>query len=230
MSRRALVLSLALAQTVTLSGGALAALSLPAAPSAVQAAAPEREPALHPVAPRVRVARPKPVATQKPAPKHVVKPAVHRTPTVTHTRTRAVRHRTSAALTPQQRMMRAVHQLVGYRTGDAQWQISSAYGHWGVANLNKGIAYISPTVPSNRMYDVVAHEWSHLLSIKAYDGDVSAALAAMNAYFGGSGLDGAERAADCMARVLGADWTHYTSCQKASWRDGARRLLARRPL
>jgi hypothetical protein len=52
----------------------------------------------------------------------------------------------------------------------------------------------------------------------------------MNSWFGGSGLTGPERAADCMARQLGAQWTHYTSCQDAHWQAGARMLLNGRPL
>ena len=75
------------------------------------------------------------------------------------------------------------------------------------------------------MYDVVIHEYSHLQSVVPYGGDVDVAMSAMNRYFGGSGLDGSERAADCMARLQGASWTHYTACDDAHWRDGARRLV-----
>jgi hypothetical protein len=137
---------------------------------------------------------------------------------------------TTSSLTPKQRMMRAVDRIPGYHTGDAVWAISSDWGHWGVADLYGGVAYISPTVPADRMYDVVAHEWSHLLMVKAYGGDVMSALSAANSYFGGSDLMGAERAADCMARLLGATWTHYTSCSDSHWRAGARRLLDRQRL
>jgi len=54
---------------------------------------------------------------------------------------------------------------------------------------------------------------------------VPQATAAMNSYFGGSGLVGAERAADCMALRLGAAWTHYSSSDDAHWLAGADRLL-----
>jgi hypothetical protein len=138
--------------------------------------------------------------------------------------------RTAPRLTPEQLMLQAVDRLPGFHTGDATFAITPGLDHWGLAELSSGAVYISPTVPTDRMYDVVAHEWSHVLSVKAYGGDVTAAMAAMNAYFGGSGLDGAERAADCMARLQGATWTHYTPCSNARWRDGARRLLARQPV
>jgi hypothetical protein len=80
------------------------------------------------------------------------------------------------------------------------------------------------------MYSVVAHEWGHVLSVKPYLPDAMAGVNAMNAWFGGSGLTGAERAADCIARLLGATWTNYTPCTDAHWRDGARKLLAHQAL
>jgi hypothetical protein len=194
----------------------------------VVAAAPVERGA-HPALVSRRVVAPRAVAKPTPKPRPT---AVRRTPArraaVRHTQ--PVQHAATTSLTPQQRMMRAVSRLPGYRSGDAVWVISSDWGHWGVADLGNGIGYISPTVPADRMYDVVAHEWSHILSVKAYGGDVTSAVSAMNSYFGGSDLIGAERAADCMARLLGATWTHYTSCQDSHWRDGARRLLARQRL
>jgi hypothetical protein len=61
--------------------------------------------------------------------------------------------------------------------------------------------------------------------VRPYANDVDAATASMNTYFGGSGLVGAERAADCMALLLGVTWTHYTTCSSSVWRAGAARLL-----
>lgn len=130
------------------------------------------------------------------------------------------------SLTPRQLMLQAIDRLPGYRAGDGRFILKPGLSNWGIADLTNGVVYISPKVPAKRMYDVVAHEWSHVLSMKAYDSGVHAALAALNDYFGGSDLTGAERAADCMALELGATWTHYTSCTKPSWRTGARRLLA----
>jgi hypothetical protein len=139
------------------------------------------------------------------------------TPTATKT--------TSTHLTPYQRMMRAVDQIPGYRDGDAVWVLREQ-SNWGLALMGGGTVYIDPDVPSNRLYDVVSHEWSHLLSVRDYGNDVQTALDAMNAYYGGSGLTGAERAADCMAKLLGASWTHYTSCTNSRWIAGAKRLIA----
>jgi hypothetical protein len=229
MSRRASVALLALVQTATLVAGATAALARPQAAPQVSAADPEHW-APHP-APVVHVVKAKAAVKPKPKPKPAAKPAPKRVVKHTTTRHRTVRHhRTTSSLTPQQRMMRAVARIPGYHTGDAVWAISSDWGHWGVADLYGGVAYISPTVPADRMYDVVAHEWSHLLMVKAYGGDVMAAIHAANSYFGGSDLTGSERAADCMARELGATWTHYTSCSDSHWRAGARRLLNRQRL
>lgn len=238
MSRRTAVLALVLSQTTVLTAGATVALAMPSpTPRPVVVHAEREAPPPHPSL-AVRVVAPRAVAKPKAQPMRRTKPVARPRPrsVVRHAplsrpRTQpVVRHTTTTRLTPQQRMMRAVDRLPGYRTGEARWVISSAWGHWGVADMANGIGYIAPTVPADRMYDVVAHEWSHILSVKAYDGDVTAALAAMNTYFGGSDLMGAERAADCMARLLGAGWTHYTSCQDSRWRDGARRLLARQRL
>ncbi|HUR14713.1 MAG TPA: hypothetical protein VM097_09520 [Mycobacteriales bacterium] len=235
MSRRALVLVLALLQTLTVAAGARAAVALRAPATTVAIAPIGRTPA-------------EPVLRARPVTAHVVRPAPvrrHTRPKVAprpRPRPRPVHHaaaprRTRVVVaspprrrtTPHQRMMAAVDRLPGYRTGDATWYITSAYGHWGMADMGRGIIYISPDVPADRMYDVVAHEWSHVLSVKPYDAAMEAVVA-MNTYFGGSGMTGAERGADCMARILGATWTHYTSCGDARWRDGARRLLARQRL
>jgi hypothetical protein len=118
-----------------------------------------------------------------------------------------------------------VARIPGYEQGAATWVVSDRYGSWGTADWYRGVIYISPRVPVERLYDVSVHEWSHLLSVRTYGGDVDAATAAMNGYFGGSGLVGAERAADCMALVMGAHWTHYTSCTDSGWRAGASRLM-----
>lgn len=156
------------------------------------------------------------------APRRTVKAAPHHT--VRRTAKRVVR-RHPRRLTPELEMRAAVLLLPGYRPGMGTFVLEDR-GSWGLTDLNAGIVYIAPRVPSRYMYSVVAHEWGHVLSVRAYDGDVSAALAAMNQWFGGSGLTGAERAADCMARVLGATWTNYTPCHDSRWRTGAKHLLA----
>jgi hypothetical protein len=137
-----------------------------------------------------------------------------------------VRRAHPAATTPQLRMQLAIARIPGYRPGVVRWVLTSRYGHWGTAELGGSNIYISPSVPSNRMYDVVAHEWSHILSMRDYGNDVNTALAELNRVYGGSGIAGAEKAADCMARLLGARWTHYTPCASSAWRTAARRLLS----
>jgi len=125
---------------------------------------------------------------------------------------------------------RAIARIPTYRPGAAMWLVSNRYGHWGTADWYHDTLYVAPGVPTSYLYDVAVHEWSHELSVLDYGGDVDAAVAAMNAAFGGSGLVGAERAADCMSRLQGASWTHYTSCANQGWRASAAKLVAGRRL
>jgi len=120
----------------------------------------------------------------------------------------------------------AIARIPTYRPGAAVWLVSTRYGHWGTADWYHATLYVSPVVPTDRVYDVAVHEWSHELSVLDYGGDVDAAVSAMNSVFSGSGLVGAERAADCMALLQGATWTHYTSCEDGAWRRAAAKLLA----
>ena len=124
----------------------------------------------------------------------------------------------------------AIERIPTYHSHAARWIVSGRYGHWGTTDWFHDTLYISPTVPPGYLYDVAVHEWSHELSVLDYDGNVPAAVAAMNRHFGGSGLVGAERAADCMAILQGAHWTHYTSCADRRWRSAATRLLRGRRL
>jgi len=109
---------------------------------------------------------------------------------------------------------------------EAHWYVSAAWGFWGTADWYHDAIYVAPTVPPDRLYDVAVHEWSHLLSVRDYAGDVSAAIVAMNRVFGGTDLVGPERAADCMAIEQGATWTDYTPCADSGWRAAAARLVA----
>ncbi len=126
----------------------------------------------------------------------------------------------------QQSLDAAIARIPTYRAGAARWIVSRAYDFWGTADWYHDVLYVSPDVPVAKLYDVAVHEWSHELSVLDYGGDVAAATAAMNAWFGGSDLTGPERAADCMAILQGARWTHYTTCGSAQWRLGAARLIA----
>ncbi|MBV9098139.1 MAG: hypothetical protein JO079_08775 [Frankiaceae bacterium] len=168
-----------------------------------------------PAAPRRTVApKTQPAHSAKPKPKP--RPATVR-------RTAAVATSPSSF---RQALDAAVARIPTYRPGSAQWVVSRAYAFWGTADWYHDVLYVSPDVPRSKLYDVAVHEWSHELSVLDYAGDVAAATAAMNAWFGGSGLTGPERAADCMAILQGARWTHYTTCTNPQWRLGAAKLVA----
>lgn len=223
MRHRRVVLVL-LSATVTLSSGAVTAAAVAAgvdaAPSrgrAVSALATAPSPAAHPVARRA-VVKKAPKAAPKPVRTHTPRP-VAAAPVVRHVVPKAA---TRVALTPSQRMQQAVARIPGYRPGLATWRMSSG-GPWGLTDLYTGVITISASVPADRMYDVVAHEWGHVLSMADYGFDVRTAVAALGATFGGNGL---EVAADCIARVLGATWTNYTACASSGWRTAAQVLLA----
>jgi hypothetical protein len=124
----------------------------------------------------------------------------------------------------------AIARIPSYRSGTAHWVVSTKYDFWGTADWYHDVLYVDPSVPVDKLYDVAVHEWSHELSVLDYGGDVATATRAMNAAFGGSGLTGAERAADCMAILQGARWTHYTTCTDARWRAAASRLVAGKQL
>jgi hypothetical protein len=128
-------------------------------------------------------------------------------------------------------LQRAIARIPGYSAHrPAHWVSTSRYGHYGATDLASNNIYISPSVPSSKLDSVVRHEWSHILSVRAYGGSYSAMMSATNRVFGGSGMTGAERAADCMAIQLGASWTHYTSCSNSQWRAAATKLLSGRRL
>lgn len=119
----------------------------------------------------------------------------------------------------------AIVRIPSYRPWVVQWVVMGLNG-WGLADLSRYIIYISPDVPLNRLYDVAVHEWSHILSVVDYQGALNVALVAMNNYYQTTGMYGSEIAADCMAILQGAQWTHYTPCTYQPWRSAARRLVA----
>jgi hypothetical protein len=166
--------------------------------------------------------------TTKPAAKRllVAKPASAATRASATTRHATATPRHAATTSFASALAAAVARIPTYRAGAARWVVSSAYDFWGTADWYDDVLYVNPDVPADKLYDVAVHEWSHELSVLDYNGDVNAAMAAMNAWFGGTSLTGAERAADCMAILQGATWTHYTTCTDATWRAGAAKLLA----
>ena len=200
--------------TTALKPAAVATYRPPAvAPIAAPADAAHTMSGARPAATRKTAASPRPVTTAR-----VAKP----TPAVSVRRTTT---RTASA-TFQQALDAAIARIPTYRPGAARWVVSRAYDFWGTADWYHDVLYVSPDVPRAKLYDVAVHEWSHELSVLDYGGDVAAATAAMNGWFGGSDLTGPERAADCMAILQGAHWTHYTTCTNAQWRLGAARLIA----
>ncbi|HET6907912.1 MAG TPA: hypothetical protein VFH54_01110 [Mycobacteriales bacterium] len=186
---------------------------------------------------RVRIA---PVTRKPAAPRHSPasshkRAAIARRPKVSAAHAAPRRTAAPAKPAPPQQsfgaaLAAAVARIPTYTPGAARWVVSSKYDFWGTADWYHDVLYVSPDVPRDKLYDVAVHEWSHELSVLDYGGDVSAATKAMNAWFGGSGLVGAERAADCMAILQGATWTHYTTCDNATWRKGAAKLVAGKQL
>jgi len=166
--------------------------------------------------------RPAAVAKKAPAARRTTRPAPAAPKPAARPRTTAV----GSAPSFQQSLDAAIARIPTYRPGAARWVVSRAYAFWGTADWYHDVLYVSPDVPVAKLYDVAVHEWSHELSVLDYGGDVAAATAAMNKWFGGTDLTGPERAADCMAILQGAQWTHYTTCTNAQWRLGAARLLA----
>jgi hypothetical protein len=222
------VLTLLAVQVSTAVAGAAIAATAPATASAAPAARPKVTMTVtnvRPVAQALKVPSAHPVRKAAPAkPHHTTR--VPARPRVTSASASRPRPQVRPALTMQQRLAQAIARIPGYRTATVAWQLQANDGHWGTADWYHNVIWISPRVPANRLYDVVIHEWSHVKSVQDYGGNVDVAVGEMNRYFGGSGLTGAERAADCMARVAGAHWTHYTPCDNESWRAGASRLLA----
>jgi hypothetical protein len=229
--RPALPAAVHVAVLAPLLGLAVATPSAPAVPRVAVTALPATN---HAVVVTRAVPAPRPSAAE-PSPRTTKRVVVVRAPAPRETPARrttpAPKPTTSTRPNPtsEARMMAAVARIPGYRTGEATWVMTSKYGSWGTADWAHGIVYISPSIPADRMYDVVVHEWSHVLSVSLYPTN-SQAKYAMNKVFGGTGLTGAERAADCMARLLGATWTNYTTCDNAAWKAAAAKLVARQPV
>ena len=230
------------AATAAVLGAALVAASVHGHSSLTGAALPAAVSAPQTYQPPT-VELPPPAATVKVLPAAAARPKVRTTPRTTHASPKpaATRH---AAAKPKHRpvhhaapatsytaaLNNAVARIPTYRAGTVRWVVSRAYAFWGTADWYHGVLYVSPDVPRSKLYDIAVHEWSHELSVLDYAGDVAAATKAMNAWFGGSGLVGAERAADCMSILQGATWTHYTTCTNTHWRAGARLLVSGQPL
>lgn len=130
----------------------------------------------------------------------------------------------------EQEVRRQVRRIPLYRPGVARWLVVEDLAAYGITSLRTSTVYLSPRIPRRLLYSVVAHEWGHVISTRAYNGDLVASQRAFKRWFGGSTRTALERVADCIALVLGATWTYYTSCADQRWRHGARSLAAGRPL
>jgi hypothetical protein len=210
--RAAQTIAVALGSLTLVTGSAAQIAELTDAPAAI--AAPDH---VQPVEPNAHV---QVLATQfvrKPARK-TVKPVAKKRHVVKH----KARHLTPGP-TSWSELNAAIARIPSYRSGVARWVVADS-GYWATADWYTGVVSVSRRTPTDKLYAVVVHEWSHLLSVRSYGGDVHAAAEAMRSYFGST--MGPEYAADCMALLQGATWTHYTSCSSSRWRAGARRLLA----
>lgn len=153
-----------------------------------------------------------PVAMQSPVPTIDITPF-----------TRQVRYPTSWPA-----LNHAIRALPGYHPGWARWRVGgAALGWYATTDWYHAVVRVHRSVPKHRLYSVVAHEWSHIVQVRDYGGSVARAVRALHRYYGGHGILGAEYAADCMARLQGATWTHYTACNNRHWLHGAHRLLRR---
>lgn len=120
---------------------------------------------------------------------------------------------------------RAIATIPSYRRGVATWVVDNAYGHYGATNLATRQIHIARTVPTSRLFSVAAHEYGHALTAVNYAGNEAAANAGLARYFRSGTTMNREYAADCMAILMGARWTHYTRCGNARWRFAAATLL-----
>ncbi|MDQ1723478.1 MAG: hypothetical protein QOG52_506 [Frankiaceae bacterium] len=185
-------------------------------PTATPPASPIAAPT--PVAVPVIPTAPRPIA--KPAPR----PARVPHPVTKPTRKPAPTHPSGSALS------RAIAAIPGYSAArPVTWVMSSSFGHYGMTDWYHNTIYLSPTIPASQLASVAKHEYGHILEARAYGGDIPRMIAGISRIFGAGGrgnLNGTELAADCIAVVNGASWTHYTGCNNATWRAAARQLIA----
>lgn len=82
-------------------------------------------------------------------------------------------------------------------------------GAWGSTHFPSCTVYIAPRTPEHRLLDVIRHEWGHVKQCRRWGTIESAQTAVGNI----------EVNADCIARLLGAKWTHYVkSCTKEQFK------------
>jgi hypothetical protein len=152
----------------------------------------------------------------------VAKPTPLRKTAASRPAKRRTRHVSVPRLSFEKEVQRQVARIPLYRPGIARWEIVPDLAVYGVTRLRTRTVYLSPRIPRKLLYSVVAHEWGHVISTYAYGGDLRVSQLAFKDWFGGGSMGTAtERAADCIAVLLGATWTHYTACHDEHWRLGA---------
>lgn len=202
----------------------------PPPPSAATTAtaAPSRSPSPKPTSAKAvprRTASPTPQSkTQSPEAKQKTKPAA------APSRTSVEKPVTTGGPTSWSALNTAIARIPGYRQGGIRWAVTARYGHYGTTDLATSEIFISPGVPLSLLDSVARHEYAHVVTVRAYGGDWQRAKSALNIAYGGSGMTGVERAADCMAKAIGATWLHHTACTSSAWQAMARQLLAGRPV
>lgn len=103
-------------------------------------------------------------------------------------------------------------------------------GYTGTADWYNNAILLSSKVPSYRLNYVVAHECAHLKQYKVYRGNVPALKKKMNSIYGGSGLTGVERNADCITRKWGYKQYYYTnSCGGARGKAAQAIIKGKKP-
>jgi hypothetical protein len=129
-------------------------------------------------------------------------------------------------------LVQAIDGLPDYFPGFVHWRLTTDQ-HYGTTDWQTNTITISVLTPLSLLYSVVAHEWSHEVQLFDYRPDQVELVQQLNRHFGGagpSGSRGVEFAADCMALLQGATWTHYTKCDNPTWRHDARVLLSGKKL
>jgi len=167
------VLTLLALQVATVAG-AIAVASAPAAPHREASQPTTRTASVRPLT--VALLRPVTVQGRHKAVRPTTRVKRHApAPVRTHRTARpAVAPRPEPRLTFQQQVDRAAARIPGYRPGSVIWLLQANDGHWGTADWYAHAIWISPAVPSDRLFDVVVHEWSHLQSVAVYGGELEA--------------------------------------------------------
>ena len=108
--------------------------------------------------------------------------------------------------------------------------VDSIQGAAGLAYPWKGQITIARGLPAYYISYVAAHECAHMLQLWNTGGQWSEVVARMNQIYGGTGYQGLEQNADCIAAVLGFPEGGYTrNCSGQRWTAAEAVLAGRMP-